>query len=97
MLCQGCKWCMSKTIPEFKDDEELADFWARHDPVRFGLPETRVNVSPKAGKLKKLTITMLLDPWMKAALIEQAEKRSIGYQTLARMWLAERLQAEQRQ
>lgn len=100
MPCRGCKWCKSSTVPEFKDDDDEVRFWSHHTPEQFGLKLRRVKLGPNFGAKKgvsdtrKQSVTMLLDPWLKKALIEQAEQRGVGYQTLARMWLAERVQEE---
>ena len=100
MPCPGCQWCRSKTVPQFENDDDEVVFWSEHKPEMFGLKERRIKVGKDFGQRKKLpedrkvSVTMLLDPWLKTALVEQARKRGVGYQTLARMWLAERLQQE---
>ncbi|HXE72034.1 MAG TPA: CopG family antitoxin [Candidatus Nitrosotenuis sp.] len=94
MPCTGCEWCRSGRVPEFADDDEAAAFWAEHEPEQFGLATRKVRLGEKAQRRRKLSVTMLMDPWLKQALEELASRRGVGYQTLARMWLAERVQQE---
>ncbi len=92
MRCTGCEWCRSGNVPEFAHDDEAADFWAEHEPEQFGLVPRKVRLGKKAER--KLSVTMLMDPWLKKALEDLAAQRGVGYQTLARIWLAERVRNE---
>lgn len=86
MASAGCEWCRSKTVPEFRDDEEMALFWTEHTPEQSGLSTRSLRPSRTKERQKKVSVTMLLDPWLKEALVEQATRRGIGDQTLARLW-----------
>ncbi len=90
------------TIPKFKDDREAADFWAARDstPYLRDLREIPVKVSPalrrhwaERGELKK-PVTLRLEPGQIEAAKCVARRKSIPYQTLLRMWIAEGLAKE---
>jgi predicted DNA binding CopG/RHH family protein len=86
-------------IPKFKDDREAAEFWATHDstPYRRDLREVAVKVSPAlrrrvaARAAVKKPVTLRLEPRQIAAAKRVARQKSIPYQTLLRMWIAEGL------
>ena len=89
-------------IPKFKDDREGAEFWATHDstPYQAGLQEVTVKVSPglrrrivARAEIKK-PVTLRLEPEQIAAAKRVARQKSIPYQTLLRMWIAEGLSKE---
>ncbi len=89
-------------IPKFKDDREAAEFWATHDstPYRPELREVAVKVSPAlrrrvaARAEAKKPVTLRLEPRQIAAAKRVARQKSIPYQTLLRMWIAEGLAKE---
>lgn len=89
-------------IPKFKDDREAADFWAAQDstPYLRDLREVPVKVSPtlrrrvaERAELKK-PVTLRLEPRQIEAAKRVARRKSIPYQTLLRMWIAEGLTRE---
>jgi len=89
-------------ISRFKDDREAAEFWATHDstPYQREFREVAVKVSPAVrrrivarAEVKK-PVTLRLEPWQIAAAKQAARQKSIPYQTLLRMWIAERLAKE---
>ncbi|MFQ5829795.1 MAG: CopG family antitoxin [Candidatus Methylomirabilia bacterium] len=89
-------------IPQFKDDREAADFWAAHDstPYLRELRETGVKASAAlrrrvaARAAAKKPVTLRLEPRQIAAAKRVARRKSIPYQTLLRMWIAEALARE---
>jgi predicted DNA binding CopG/RHH family protein len=90
------------TIPKFKTDREAADFWAVHDSTPY-LPELRkvsMKVSPALRRAvaeraaAKRPVTLRLEPQQIAAAKELARRKSIPYQTLLRMWIAQALERE---
>lgn len=89
-------------IPKFKSDQEAADFWATHDsaPYAGALREVAVKASPalrrrvaERAELKK-PVTLRLEPQQIAAAKQVARRKSVPYQTLLRMWIAEGLTKE---
>ena len=89
-------------FPTFKDDREAADFWATHNstPHVGNLREVAVRVSPAlrrrvaARAAAKKPITLRLEPRQIEAAKRVARRKSIPYQTLLRMWIAEGLTRE---
>lgn len=89
-------------IPRFKDDREAAEFWATQDstPYLRDLREVPVKVSPalrrrvaERAELKK-PVTLRLEPRQIEAAKRVARLKSIPYQTLLRVWIAEGLAKE---
>jgi len=84
---------MSK-IPEFKTILEESDFWDTHSPLEFPDEFTEVDVIFVDARPKKIPVSMRLDRAMVSKLKAIARQQGIGYQTLIRMWLLERLAAQ---
>jgi predicted DNA binding CopG/RHH family protein len=85
---------MSDKIPQFASEQEEAEFWATHDATEF-LDETRpVDVSFVDDRPPKKQISLRLDPEVIEQLKTVAARKGIGYQTLIRMWVMERLGQE---
>jgi hypothetical protein len=89
-----------RTIPAFRSDREAAEYWAKHDSAAYAkqLPTVAVKASPAlrrrvAARAKK-PVTLRLEEGQIAAAKRAAERMSIPYQTLLRMWIAERLAKE---
>ena len=77
-------------IPKFKSEGEEARFWDTHDTTRF-LDEFKPVKNIKFIKTPKRLISMRLDDGQINALKQIAAAKGIGYLTLIRMWLMERL------
>ena len=89
---------MAKTqskIPQFRSEAEEARFWDTHDStdylgefrpakVRFPKPKPKILVSLRIAKSEV------------AALRHLAARKGLGYASLIRLWLTERLLAELR-
>jgi len=84
----------NKTIPKFKNEEEERKFWQTHDltdyldyfqPVKFDLSEL---------KPSSKVVTIRLPESLLAALKNIAHKRDIPYQSLMKIFLAERVRKE---
>lgn len=89
-----------RTIPAFRSDREAAEYWTKHDSAAYAkqLPTVAVKASPAlrrrvAARAKK-PVTLRLEEGQIAAAKRAAERMSIPYQTLLRMWIAERLAKE---
>ncbi len=91
-----------KTVPKFRSDREAADFWAANDsaPYARDLREERVTTNPKlrreiaARASAKKAVTLRLENQQIARAKEVARRKSVPYQTLMRMWIAEGLAKE---
>ncbi|MEM7698185.1 MAG: CopG family antitoxin [Verrucomicrobiota bacterium] len=81
------KW---SEIPDFKDDEAEAAFWANHclDPRLMNAAVHRQNVR------ESTTITLRFDPQMLSRIKRLARHRYLNYQSMIKQWLSERLEEE---
>jgi predicted DNA binding CopG/RHH family protein len=93
--CPGCKACNEGKIPDFDDEDEEEAFWDAHSPSQFPLRSTQVRLRGRPPLLqRKQRITLMLNPQLKERLVELAEQRGIGYQTLIQDFLLERVAQE---
>ena len=81
-------------IPEFASLEEEADFWDTHDSTDYLDDTTEVDVTFVDARPRKTQISLRLDPQTITRLKTVAARRGVGYQTLIRMWVMERLDQE---
>jgi len=85
---------MRKKIPKFKNEDRERQFWSKHDSTDF--------INWKKGKrivLNKLqpsvrTISVRLPEMMVEELKMLANKKDVPYQSLLKIFLAERIEAE---
>lgn len=80
--------------PKFKSEQEEADFWATHDSTDYVdyTKATRVlfpNLKPSTE-----TISLRLPKSLLAQLKTLANKRDVPYQTLLKLFLADRVAQE---
>jgi predicted DNA binding CopG/RHH family protein len=85
---------MKKPIPRSKSEDAEREFWATHDSTdyidwRKGKRVTLPNLKPSSQ-----TISLRLPKPMLDRLKLLANKRDVPYQSLLKMFLAERLKAE---
>jgi predicted DNA binding CopG/RHH family protein len=81
-------------LPKFKGEEAEREFWARHDSTEFidwgkGKRVILPNLKPSSQ-----TISLRLPKPMLDRLKVLANKRDVPYQSLLKMFVAERLTAE---
>ena len=83
-----------KEIPTFQNEEEEREFWARHDSTEYlDWDEAEAVVLPKL-KPSTRTISLRLPELMLNELRIIANKRDIPYQSLIKLFLKERIDAE---
>ncbi|SMC78187.1 Predicted DNA binding protein, CopG/RHH family [Desulfocicer vacuolatum DSM 3385] len=85
---------MSKKIPKFKNEDEEREFWATHDStdyVNWDKAEKIIfsNLKPSVKK-----ISLRLPETMIEELKLLANKRDVPYQSLLKIFLAERIEKE---
>ena len=83
-------------IPDFQSREEEAEWWDTHDLSDY-LDELRpveVHVSPNL--LSEQSMSVRLPTATLDRLRSKASRKGVGHTTLARMWIMERLEAEDR-
>jgi len=85
---------MKKAVPRFKTEDVGREFWASHDSTdyidwRRGRRTTLLNLKPSSQ-----TISLRLPKPMLDRLKLLANKRDVPYQSLLKMFVAERLKVE---
>ena len=85
---------MRKQIPTFKNEEEERDFWSTHDSAEYfnWSKSERVIFSNLKPSIKK--ISLRLPETMLEELKLLANKRDVPYQSLLKIFLAERIEKE---
>jgi predicted DNA binding CopG/RHH family protein len=83
-----------KKLPKFKSEDEEREFWANHDSTEYvDWEEATTVVMPKLKPSLK-TISLRLPETMLEELKLLANKRDVPYQSLLKMFLAERISKE---
>jgi predicted DNA binding CopG/RHH family protein len=87
---------MKKKIPKFKNEEEERLFWQQHDSSEYlDWSDAEITVLPK---LKPSTRSMSLR--LPESMIEElkvlANKRDVPYQSLLKIFISEKIDAELR-
>jgi len=78
-----------KKIPKFRSEEEERRFWKTHEIVSYEPALKKVKmIFPKP---RKRLISLRLDEEQLSRLKALAAKKGIGYQTMIRIWIQERL------
>ena len=85
---------MKKPIPKFKSEDAEREFWATHDSTDFiDLRRSKRLTLPNL-KPSSQTISLRLPKPMLDRLKLLANKRDVPYQSLLKMFVAERLKLE---
>ena len=84
-----------KPIPQFSSEDEEQEFWATHDSSEY-LDWNNAERNPTFSRLKPSTrtISIRLPESLIAALKTLANKRDVPYQSLVKMFLAEKIREE---
>ncbi|MFO8058834.1 MAG: BrnA antitoxin family protein [bacterium] len=85
---------MSKKIPEFKNEEEEREFWSKHDSTEYVDWEKAERAVPSKLKPALKTISIRLPLSMIEELKLLANKKDVPYQSLLKIFLAERIREE---
>jgi predicted DNA binding CopG/RHH family protein len=85
---------MGEKIPQFKTEQEEADFWDVHDSTDFHDETDAVDVTFVDARPAMKQISLRLEPSVIEELKSVAAGKGIGYQTMIRMWVMERLGQE---
>ena len=85
-----------KALPKFRNESEEARFWATHDSTDYvDYSKAKRAVFPHL-KPSTETISLRLPKSVLSHLRAMANKRDVPYQTLLKVFLAERVEAELR-
>lgn len=85
-----------KPIPKFKNEDEERKFWATHDATDYF--DLSKPVELDLSKLKPTTksISLRLPVYLLSRIKEIANSRDVPYQSLMKIFLAERVEKELR-
>ena len=83
-----------KPIPKFKNEDEEREFWATHDATDYFDMDNPVELD--LSKLKPTTesISLRLPSYLLGRIKEIANSRDVPYQSLMKIFLAERVEKE---
>jgi predicted DNA binding CopG/RHH family protein len=85
---------VKKKIPKFKNEDEERVFWATHDSTEFiDWEKAKITLLPNLKPSVK-TISLRLPEAMLEKLKLLANKRNVPYQSLVKIFLAERIEQE---
>lgn len=85
-----------KQIPHFKNEDDERDFWATHDSTDY-IDWTKAEraIFPNL-KHSTESISLRLPEWLLARIKQLANARDVAYQSLIKIFLAERVEKELR-
>ncbi len=84
-----------KPIPQFSSEDEEREFWATHDSTEY-IDWSKAEKNPTFPRLKPSTrtVSIRLPESLIAALKTLANKRDVPYQSLVKIFLAEKVKEE---
>lgn len=83
-----------KKIPKFKNEYEEVEFWATHDATEYvDFSKAKKALFPNLKPSTK-TISIRLPESLIEHMKQLANKRDVPYQSLLKMFLAERIERE---
>lgn len=85
-----------KTLPKFKSEAEEAEFWSTHDSTEYIDYSKAKQISLPNLKPSLKTISLRLPESLIAHLKMLANKRDVPYQSLLKIYLAEKIDEELR-
>lgn len=83
-----------KKIPDFKNEKEEQEFWAVHDSSEYVDWDRAEKMTLPKLKPSLKTISIRLPEMMIEELKLLANKRDVPYQSLMKMFIAERVEKE---
>jgi predicted DNA binding CopG/RHH family protein len=84
----------NKRIPKFKNEDEEREFWATHSALDYFDTSRARKVTLPNLKPSVKAISIRLPEMMLEELKLLANKRDVPYQSLLKIFLAERIEAE---
>lgn len=85
---------MISKIPKFKNEDEERDFWANHDLTDYLDHFEPVELDLSNLKPSTETISLRLPQFLLARIKEMANFKDVPYQSLIKIFLAERVKKE---
>ena len=80
-----------KKIPNFKNEDEERDFWATADSSEYFDYSKPIELDLSDLKFSTETISLRLPQSLLARIKEMANKRDVPYQSLMKIFLAEKV------
>lgn len=80
-----------KPIPEFKSEDEEREFWATHDTTEYVDWSKAVKAKFPNLKLSTRSISLRLPVSLLEDIKIEANKKDVPYQSLIKVWLAEKI------
>jgi predicted DNA binding CopG/RHH family protein len=83
------------SVPQFNNEDEEREFWATHDSAEY-IDWSKAERNPSFSRLKPSTrtVSIRLPESLIASLKTLANKRDVPYQSLVKIFLAERVKEE---
>ena len=81
-----------KPVPEFKSEAEEREFWKTHDSTDYLDWSKAMRVRFPNLKLSTQSISIRLPVSLLEQIKIEANKRDVPYQSLIKVWLAEKVQ-----
>lgn len=81
-------------LHDFADDRDEAAFWDANDSTDYLDATEPIEMSFQDARPPKSQISLRIETETVQRLKQVARRKGIGYQTLIRMWVTERLQSE---
>lgn len=85
-----------KPIPRFKNEDEERDFWATHDSTEYFDYDRPITMDFSKLRFSTKAVTVRLPSTTLHDLRVLANRRDVPYQSLLKVFLAERVEAELR-
>lgn len=83
-----------KPIPKFKSEDEEREFWATHDTSEYFDTSKPIELDLSELQLSTETISLRLPQWLLARIKQLANAKDVPYQSLMKIFLAERVEKE---
>lgn len=83
-----------KPIPKFKDEDKERDFWAKVDSSEYFDWDNPIKLDLSKLKPTTETISLRLPGYLLMRIKELANSRDVPYQSLMKIFLAERIEKE---
>jgi predicted DNA binding CopG/RHH family protein len=83
-----------KTVPKFRNEAEERAFWESHDTANYFDLSKAQRVQFPNLKLSTTAISLRLPQGLLDSIKIAANKRDVPYQSLIKVWLTEKIEAE---
>lgn len=85
-----------KLLPKFRNEDEERDFWATADATKYFDTSKPMQLDLSKLKPSTETVSLRLPEYLLARIKELANAKDVPYQSLMKIFLAERVESELR-